>query len=77
MASLRSKFYSAILRRFLRGSILPEGEEGVRMMRERMASGSVLGPIMRTRAQKHSVTINGMGTQAPATRCSIYMAAAI
>jgi acetyl esterase/lipase len=59
MASLRSKFYSAILRRFLRGSILPEGEEGVRMMRERMASGSVLGPIMRTRAQKHSVTING------------------
>ena len=59
MASIRSKLYSAILRKFVRGGMIPEGEKGVAMVRERMQSGGVLGPLMRASASNHSVTING------------------
>ena len=58
MASIRSKLYSAILRKFVRGGMIPEGEKGVAMVRERMQSGGVLGPLMRASASNHSVTIN-------------------
>ncbi len=63
MASLRSKLYVALLRKLLRGGVLPEGEEGLRLARERMSGGGLLGSLTRSKPPKRTETINGCYTE--------------
>ena len=59
MASLRAKFYSALLRKVIRGGLLPEGEKGLKLARERMDQGGILGALMSSTAPARQDTING------------------
>ena len=63
MASLRSKLYVALLRKLLRGGLLPNGPEGVRLARERMSGGGLLGSLTRSKAPTRTETINGCYTE--------------
>lgn len=63
MASLRSKFYAAMLRKLLRGGLLPNGQQGLRLARERMDGGGPLSALTRAKQPKRTETINGCYTE--------------
>jgi monoterpene epsilon-lactone hydrolase len=59
MASLRARFYNALLRKFIRDNLLPGGEEGLKIARERMSRGGVLGALTASVEPTRQDTIHG------------------
>ena len=82
MASIRAKLYSRLLRRALRSGLLPEGVEGLQMVRNGETRGSALSLIMgkpsRVQPLKSAQwTRNGSAMKMPIALCYICMAAAM
>ena len=63
MASIRSKIYSRLLRRALRGGILPGGESGLALARSGENRGPILSMIMGKEQPGTTLKIGSMDAE--------------